>query len=133
MSDLWPDIEPDSESSVDRSSDKRRKYQEDLDDQEKEEVVSSTLSNPRSIRKGDQRELRNLKCEIKISKDNIFSSSTYLQDKQRPNGTWYRWIYNSKIFLSLGITGCTSADGTSYTTRNALRNVQRNVDFVRIL
>ena len=92
MSDLWPDIEPDSESSVDRSSDKGRKYQEDLDDQEKEEVVSSTLRNPRSIRKGDQRELRNLKCEIKISKDNIFSSSTYLQDKQRPNGTWYRWI-----------------------------------------
>ena len=35
VSDLWPDIEPDSDSSDDVSRDKGSKYQENLDDQGK--------------------------------------------------------------------------------------------------
>ena len=34
VSDFWPDIEPDSDSSVDGSSDEGIKYQENLDGQE---------------------------------------------------------------------------------------------------
>ena len=60
MSDLWPDIEPDSDSSDYGSRYEGIKNQDDLDDQE-QEVVSYKHRNTRSIIRGGQRSLRNLK------------------------------------------------------------------------
>ena len=60
VSDLWPDMVTDSDSSVDGSSDEGGKYQKNLDDQE-QEVVSYKHRNTRSIVRGGQRSLRNLK------------------------------------------------------------------------
>ena len=65
---LWPYIDPDSDSSDDGSSLERSKYQEKSDGQEQEEEVSVTCSNPRIMRRGDQRALRQLKNEIYSSK-----------------------------------------------------------------
>ena len=72
MSDLWPDIAPNSDSSNDGSSDYGRKYQENPDDQEQEEVVLFTHRKPRRLIQVDQRALRQIKSEIKSSKDKLF-------------------------------------------------------------
>ena len=53
VSDLWPDIDPDSDSSDDGSSDTVRKYQENPDDKEKEEVISVPCRNLRRLIRGD--------------------------------------------------------------------------------
>ena len=53
MSDLWPDIDPDSDSINDESSDKGSKYQENSDYQEHEEVVLFPHRNPRRLRGGN--------------------------------------------------------------------------------
>ena len=66
MSDFWPDIDPDSDSRYDGSSDEGRKYQEKRDNQEKGEVVSVPRRNPRRIVQGDQRALILIKRDIKI-------------------------------------------------------------------
>ena len=60
VSDLWPDKDRDSDSSVDGSSDEIIKDQEKFYDHE-QEVVSVPCSNPRRIRRFDQRPLRQLK------------------------------------------------------------------------
>ena len=57
MSDLWPDIEPCSNSSDDRSSDVVREDQYNPDYQKKEKVVSVPCKNPRRLTRGDQRAL----------------------------------------------------------------------------
>ena len=57
MSDLWTDIDPDSDYSVDGSSDEGSKDQDNLDYQE-QEVVSDPRINTRILRRGDQRALR---------------------------------------------------------------------------
>ena len=72
MSDLWTDIELDSESSDDRPSDELIKKQENTDDQEQDEVVSVPQRNPRRLIRGDQRALRLIKGDIEKSKDTIF-------------------------------------------------------------
>ena len=71
VSDLGPDIEPDSHSSVDGLSYQGIKYQKNLDNQE-HEVTPDTRSNPIWIIRGDQRALRQLKIEIESSKDKLF-------------------------------------------------------------
>ena len=58
-------------SSVDGSSDKVSKYQENLYYQVRE-VVSSPLRNPKRLRRDDQRALKYLKSEIESSKDKLF-------------------------------------------------------------
>ena len=64
MYDLCPDIEPDSESSDDGSSDEVSKYQEIPDDQEQEEVIPVPRRNPRILRQGYKRSLQLLKSDI---------------------------------------------------------------------
>ena len=64
VSNFWPDIESDSDSSNGGSSDEGSKYQENLEDQEQEEVVLFTHKNPRILRQGDQRAPRQIKIEI---------------------------------------------------------------------
>ena len=77
VSDLWPDIYPCGDYSVDLSSDKGSKDQENLDDQE-QEVVSPSRRNSRRIRGGDQIPLIYLKRNIESSKDNFFfTKNTY--------------------------------------------------------
>ena len=71
VSALWPDIDPDSDSSNDELSDEGSKYQENLDYQEQEEVVLVTCRNPRSIRRGDQIALIQIKMDIERSKDKL--------------------------------------------------------------
>ena len=71
MSDLWTDIELDSDSSYDGSRYEGIKYQENPEDQEKEEVVSVPRRTPMRLILGDQRSLRHLKSEIEKSKDKI--------------------------------------------------------------
>ena len=68
---LWPYIEPDTDSSVDGSSEKGGKYQENLDDKYQEEVISDPHRNPRRIIWGEQRALRHLKNENQSSKDKL--------------------------------------------------------------
>ena len=72
MSVLWLEIEPASGSIDDNSSDKGRKDQDDLDDQEQEEVVLVPRRNPIRLRWGDQIASRQLKIDIEISKDKLF-------------------------------------------------------------
>ena len=55
--DLWPDIEPDSDSINYDPNDEGIKDQENPDYQEQDEFVLIPRRNPRSIRRGDQREL----------------------------------------------------------------------------
>ena len=69
---LWLGIEPDNESSDGGSNDKISKDQENLEDKEQEEVVVVPLRNPRRLRRGDQRSLRQLKSEIESSKEKLF-------------------------------------------------------------
>ena len=76
MSDLWQDINPGSDSSDDRSSDERIKYQYNPDDQEQEKVVSVPCRNPRILRCGDQRALQLYKVILKNQKISCFSSIT---------------------------------------------------------
>ena len=64
VSDLCPDVYPDSDYSDYGSSEKLSKYHGNPDDQEQEEVVSVTCRNPRSIRRCDQRTISHLKSEI---------------------------------------------------------------------
>ena len=59
-------------TSVDGSSDKVSKYQENLDYQG-QEVVSAPLRNPRRLRQGYQRVLRQFKSKIEDLKDKISS------------------------------------------------------------
>ena len=72
MSDFWPDIEPDSDSSDGGLRDEERKDQENLEGQEQEEVVLVHHRNPRRIRRGDQRALRQLKSETESLNDKLF-------------------------------------------------------------
>ena len=72
MSDLWPDIEPDSESINYGSGDYGIKYQDNPDDQEQEEAVLATFRNPRRLILGDKRALQLLKIYIENSNDKIF-------------------------------------------------------------
>ena len=72
VSDLWPDIEPDNDSSDDGSSDEVRKYQDNPDYQEQEEVMSVPRRNPRILRQGNKREIQLLKSNIKNSNDKLF-------------------------------------------------------------
>ena len=72
VKDLWPNVEPGSDSSDNVSSDKVRKALESLDDKEQEEVVSVLRSNPGRIIRGDQRELIQIKIDIEISNDKLF-------------------------------------------------------------
>ena len=60
VSDLWPDMYPDSDYNYYESSDEGRKYQENPDDQEQEEVVLVPRGNPINLRQSDQRALRHL-------------------------------------------------------------------------
>ena len=53
MSDLWPDIEPDNDSSDYGSIDGVMKDQENPDDQKQEEVVSFPCRNSMSLTRGD--------------------------------------------------------------------------------
>ena len=64
VSDLCPDIDPDSYSIVDDSSDEVSKYKENPDYQEQEEVLLIPLRKPIRIRRGDQRSLSHLKSDI---------------------------------------------------------------------
>ena len=64
MSGLCPDIDPDSDSTYDGSSDEVSKDQENLDDQEQEEVVSVPCGNPRRIRRVDKSSLQRHKSDI---------------------------------------------------------------------
>ena len=66
------DIEPDSDSRDDGPSDKGRKYQENWDAQEQEEVVLVPRRNPRRLIRGYQRALSQLKSGIERSQDRIF-------------------------------------------------------------
>ena len=59
-------------TTVDGSSDKGIKDQENLADKV-QEVVSAPLRNPSRLRRGDQRALRQLKRKIEDLKDKIFS------------------------------------------------------------
>ena len=72
MSDLCPDIEPDSDSSDYGSSDEVIKYQENTDYNEQEEVILVPLSNPRRLRRGDKKALQLLKSDIENSNDKLF-------------------------------------------------------------
>ena len=78
VSDLWPYIDPASNSSDGWSSNEGRKYQENLEDQEQEELILVPKINPRRIIRGDQIALIQLKSDIEISKGKIFSLSTGL-------------------------------------------------------
>ena len=71
MYDLWLDIEPTSDHSVDGSSDKGIKDQDNLDDNE-QKVVLAPCNNPRRIIRGDQRALRHIKSKIKSSNYKLF-------------------------------------------------------------
>ena len=64
MSSLWPDIEPDSDSSDYEESDEGRKYQDKTYYHEQEEVASFPCSNPRRLRQGDKRALQLIKSGI---------------------------------------------------------------------
>ena len=55
VSDLWPDIDADSDSSNGGSGDEVIKGQDNPGDQEQEEVVSFTHIIPRRLMWGDQR------------------------------------------------------------------------------
>ena len=72
VSDLWPEIEPNSDSRDDGASDEGGKYQENPDDQEQEEAVLATFRNPRRLILGDKRALQLLKIYIENSNDKIF-------------------------------------------------------------
>ena len=72
VSDLWPDIEPDSDSSNEGSGDEGIKDQDNSDDQEQEEVLLVSRRNPMRLIRGDQRALRQIKSEIESSKDKLF-------------------------------------------------------------
>ena len=72
MSDLWPDIEPDSDSSGGGSSNEGSKEQDNPEDQEQEELILYSHRNPRRLIRGGQRELRQTKSEIESSKDKLF-------------------------------------------------------------
>ena len=63
VSDLWPDIEPDSNSRDDGSSDEGIKDQENPYDQEQGEVVLVQRRNPRRLRRGDQKALIQIKSD----------------------------------------------------------------------
>ena len=71
VSDLWPDIDIDGDFSDYGSSEEGIKDQENLDGQEQEEVTLVPCRNPRRLRRGDQREVRQLKNGIEISKDKL--------------------------------------------------------------
>ena len=64
VSDLWPVIDCDSDSSNYESSDELSKYKENPDYQEQEEVLLVPLRKPIRIRRGDQRSLSHLKSDI---------------------------------------------------------------------
>ena len=72
VSDLWTYINPDSDSSKDRSNDEGIKYQYNPYYQEHEEVVLFPRRNPRKLIQGDQRLLSQLKSDIERSKDKLF-------------------------------------------------------------
>ena len=72
VSDLWPDIEPASDSSDYGSSDEGRKDQYNPDGQEQEEVELVTHRNPRRLIGGDQIALSQLKSYIERSKYKLF-------------------------------------------------------------
>ena len=55
VSDLCSDVDPDSDSSGEGSSDKGFKNQGNLEEQKQEELVRVTCRNPRRLRWGDQR------------------------------------------------------------------------------
>ena len=55
VSDLCPDLEPNSDSNDDGSSDKVIKDQGNPEDQQQEEVLSVTCRNPRRFGQCDQR------------------------------------------------------------------------------
>ena len=61
MSNLWPDIYPDSESINYGSGDYGIKYQDNPDDQEQEEAVLVTRRKSSRLRLGDQTALRQIK------------------------------------------------------------------------
>ena len=63
VSDLWPDMDPDSDYSDDCSREEEIKDRENLDYQE-QEVVSASCRNPRRLRQCNQRLLIHLKSEI---------------------------------------------------------------------
>ena len=69
MSDLCPDIEPDSDSSNDGSINEGGKDQEKPEYQEQKEAVLVPCRNPRRIRRGEQRSLIQIKSDSEISKD----------------------------------------------------------------
>ena len=72
MSDLWPDIDPDSDSSNYGSWYEGIKYQDNPENQEQEKVLLFPHMNPRSLIQGDQRALNQLKSDIERSKDKLF-------------------------------------------------------------
>ena len=72
MYDLWPDIDPVSDSSTDGSIDEGIKYQEKINDQDQEELVSVTRRNLMGIIQGYQIALIQLKSDTEKSKYKIF-------------------------------------------------------------
>ena len=71
MSGFFPYIYPDSDYSVDGSSDEGSKYQ-DKPDYREQELVSSLCRNPMRIRQSNQIALGHLKIKIVSSKDELF-------------------------------------------------------------
>ena len=64
MSDLWTNIDPDIYSIDVGSSNKGIKDQENLEDQEQEPVLLVPRMNPRRLRQGNQRTIRQIYIEI---------------------------------------------------------------------
>ena len=95
MSDIWIDIEPDSNSINDESSDEGRKDQQNSDYQEQEEVVLVPHRNSGRIRRVDQISFIHIYSDIERSKDKMFSLSTCLKGQLTLNGTLCRWIWTS--------------------------------------
>ena len=100
VSDLWPDIYPDSDSRYYVFSDKGSKYQENQYDQEQYEVLLVPHKNPRRLRKGDQIALIQLKVILKDQRISYFSLRTCIQIRLRLNGTWCRRIWTSRTHLA---------------------------------
>ena len=100
VADLCPDIEPVSESSNYWSSDEGIKDQYNTDYQEQGEALLVPRRNPRNIRRSDQRALIQLKSGTERSKNKLFFITHIVSGSTQENGTWYRWICNSRIRLT---------------------------------
>ena len=132
VSDFWPDIEPDSESSDGGSSYEGIIYQENAEDQEQEEVVLVPRRNPRRLIQGDKRALRNLKSEIETSKGNLFFINNIAAGSTQAK--WYLVQVNMDQSdpIDMRDYGINDAGGISNTTRISPSTAQRNVVFGQI-